>query len=62
LFQSVLYHFLASALYLSASITLMVCIRGDDIKGYRDGHYYEPLMAAGVRTGNAAAAGKVMPM
>jgi hypothetical protein len=52
LLQSVLYHFVAFALYLSASITLMVSISRQDIKDYREGHYYEPFMAAGVCTGS----------
>jgi hypothetical protein len=52
LLQSVLYHFVAFALYLSASVTLIVSISRDDIRNYRDGHYYEPFLAAGVCTGN----------
>ncbi|XP_023722447.1 uncharacterized protein LOC111872608 [Cryptotermes secundus] len=45
---SVLYHFVAFALYLSASVTLIVSISREDIRNYRDGHYYEPFMAAGI--------------
>jgi hypothetical protein len=51
LFQGVLYHFVAFGLYLSASVTLMVNVDKSPIKGYKDGYYYEPFMAAGVRKG-----------
>jgi hypothetical protein len=56
LLQSVLYHLMAFALYLSASAVLVVSISREDVKGYRDGLYYEPFMAAGVRTLTAATA------
>ncbi|XP_021930258.1 uncharacterized protein LOC110834914 [Zootermopsis nevadensis] len=44
----VLYHFLAFGLCLAASVTLMVTVNKPDIRGYKNGYYHVPFLAAGI--------------
>ncbi|XP_069677010.1 uncharacterized protein [Periplaneta americana] len=44
----VLYNFMAFALYLPSSITLILSVKKREIQSYKDGYYYDPFMAAGI--------------